>query len=507
MVHLFVAGDGEEQDADHEFVLNVWQACADPPLGMTEPLRVPDLPVEPSAEQLAERGLGSRLLAGRQAPLPDEQGAPHVQQALLRREHDSLCISVVREPPPASRKGWCELDDEWSEVVRHIPSPPGLLGSARLFVAQVRARRPPRPTPAVTRAVQARWAAPTSTGQPFTRGVTVPPGFAVWEDFPPTDDRIERRIVVVGARGEDAALSAWTWVGPERTLPPLGRYLLHAAKVRYQWRIWDAEQGFRQLRRQADATVQRLLPLIGPATVDGQRQEPSQAQLVRASHELDTLQADELSLVQTVTRLREMRRTVDIAAANQAAAIGQVQLDGPFASDRSLSGWFGQQLEDDAAYLEAARERASQVTTLADQLVGRGQQRRQERFNLGLTGIVGAILMSLAAIQSLNYEVPVSGPVKPALITTLGLLTMLVSMVVLRFAVPDRRWPVVLVWMTCGATAAAATWIGMAAIAGGASSPARTWLWAGLSFLAGTSLAWAVTSLRRGCADSAQAPT
>ncbi len=69
-----------------------------------------------------------------------------------------------------------------------------------------------------------------------------------------------------------------------------------------------------------------------------------------------------------------------------------------------LAGWRSESLDDDATYLEAAQERTRQVGVLTDQLVQRGQQRRQERFNLGLTGVIGAILRSLAAIQSLAVD-------------------------------------------------------------------------------------------------------
>jgi hypothetical protein len=213
---------------------------------------------------------------------------------------------------------------------------------------------------------------------------------------------------------------------------------------------------------------------------------------VAASRELVSLQAGELGLVQTSTSLREMHRTVDIASANLTALSENGQLDGLFADDRSLAAWFGQQLDDDATYLEAARERVTQVGGLTDQLVQRVQQRRQERFNLGLTGVIGAILMVLAAIQSLQYTVPLPPLVKPAVITTLGAAALLASLVVLRFAVSDRRWPLALVWVGFGATTAAATWIGVSAFAG-ATTVAGTWLWAGAGFVVGVAAAVLVT--------------
>ena len=53
---------------------------------------------------------GSGLLAARSRP------GPGVHQAVLRREHDTFCITVMREPAPTEGIGWAQLDQQWTDA-------------------------------------------------------------------------------------------------------------------------------------------------------------------------------------------------------------------------------------------------------------------------------------------------------------------------------------------------------------------------------------------------------
>lgn len=481
VVHLFVAVDGTHRDADHEYLRKVWRVC-DTALGMTQPITVTGLSVEPLGWDGPAGQSG--VLAARTRP------GPGVHQAVLRREHDTFCLTVMREPAPEDGVSWAELDRQWSEAIDEETiggASTGVIGVARLFLARlVDPAATPAPDAALAEAVRGAPLADAEAGT-WERGVRVAEGFAVWEASDRADDRVARRIVVVAAADCDAELSAWTWTRGDQEMTPFAKYLLHAAKLRYQLRVWGDGQGFRQLRRETDDTVRTLLSMV---LTSAQRQRPlNQVELLDASAQLVSLQARELGLVQRASSLREMRRTVDIAASNLVALTGDTQLKGLFADDRALAGWFAQQLDDDATYLEAARDRAREVGAFIDQLVRRGQQQRQERFNLGLTGLIGAIVMSLAAIQSLQYPVPLPGPVKPAVVTALGTLALFVSLVVLRLAVPERRWPLALAQIGFGLTAAALTWVGVSTVAGVGVAPGWTWVWSSGGFLAGVTAA------------------
>jgi hypothetical protein len=193
-----------------------------------------------------------------------------------------------------------------------------------------------------------------------------------------------------------------------------------------------------------------------------------------------------------------MQRTVIIASRNMTTYAGGDQTSGLFADDKETSEWLDRQLDNDATYLEVASQRARSVAALADQPIQRGLQRRGERFTLGLTGVVGAVLMVLAAVQSFQYAVPVAKPVQPAVISALGAFALLASFVVLQVAAPGRRWPNIAVCAAAGLLGAAAAWVVVPVVAwlGGETTGglAATWVtWA--SAAAGAALGIAVAVL------------
>ena len=223
-----------------------------------------------------------------------------MQQALLRREHDTLCLSVMREP---SNGRWVDLEREWTQAVHESPAPPGLLGVAQLFLARVVGSRQPDPD-ALAGEVLRRLTGPAEW---WRGGVKVQPGFAVWEASDAADNGIVRRIVVVAA--DDDELSGWTWVAGDRELPRFARYLLHAAKLRYERRIWgQGEQRFRTARRRADAVVDQLLAKVVPAAPGAQ---PDLDGLIAVSQDVVALQTSDVGLLRTAAALQEMRRESD----------------------------------------------------------------------------------------------------------------------------------------------------------------------------------------------------
>lgn len=485
-VHLFAAAEPGSQPEGLAYLRAIWSACGER-LGMTA--EVPGITRELDVDWSPG---GTRLLAARKRPGTDAG----VYEAVLRLERDTLCLSVMLAPNPAAGIGWAELAEQWQQASRAADEGcrRGLYGSSLLFLAKLTepAARPSiAPRGRQADVVGARMPAPEAAAGWTRHGVIVPPGFAVWEASAPRDDRIDRRFAVVSADRRDAELSAWAWLGAGRVLPPFARYLLHTARLRYQLRVWGDEVPSRHLRREADAAVQRMLGIVMSASG---RHGPDQRELIDAARDLVSLQARELGLVDRLSRLREMGRTIDIARAN----FGDLTagLGGFYADDRSLAEWFGARLDDEATYLEASLRRGEQVTALADQLLQRGRHRRQESVNLGLTGAVGAIVMSLAAVSSLQYSVPLPPPVKPAAVTALGALALLSSLVVLRIVAQERPWSLWLVQAGTGIVTASLAWVVVSAVAGSAAGPLLTCLWAGAAFVLGAGAAVAGTRLR-----------
>jgi len=456
-VHVFVVTGGEHRAAALTFVRSLWTQCG-ARLGMTEPVPGVGVGTEPRDGWAAQ---AQGLLAVQSA------AGPGVRQAVLRRDHDILCLSVMLAPEAAG-EGWPELDAQWSAAVRAAGE--GASGEARLYLARLSdpAARPAA-DPAGALAAAVRSHAPGAPDR-IPEGAVTPQGFALWELSPATDTRVERRLVVVAGHDRDPELTAWAWTDRNLGLPPLAKYLLHAAKLRYQLRVWRAAGDIGTLRAATDAAITALLERTAEPAGPSR-----QTEIIRAGHALVALQARERGLVDRSTRSREMARTVDIAAANLALFAGDESLGGPFADDRALAAWLAQRLDDEATYLEAAVRRCEQVGALADQLVQRSRQRRQEAVNLGLTGAIGAVVMSLGAVQALQYTVPLPGAVKPAVVTALGALALLASLFVVRVVAPERRWSLVLVRLGAGAVGAALAWIGVAVFEGRGAGAGTTW--------------------------------
>jgi hypothetical protein len=516
-VYVFFPAAGPDRDQAYAHLQRVWSAGADR-LGMCAAIPQLDLPTELPAVPVPAGDL--RPLAARQRP------GTAIEQALVLRAHDVFSLVVMLAPEPSAGTGWHQLDQQWSAAAWDAP-PEAVLGEARLYLAllscdhDTRAADGPGPgsapgisegrTIARSAARNVRAAMPAAPGARewwWRRASATRQGFALWEASAPEDSRPERRIAIVAAKERETAVDEWVWTRGDAVLPPLGRYLLHAAKIRYELRVHAGGREVRKLRDQADAQVDDLLGLLARGDEAGGVPE-SEESLIEASTRLVTVQAGSAGLVQAATRLREMRRTVQIATANMAAALGSGSAEaGPLADDRQLADWFAQQLDDDALYIEAARERSRDVTAVTATVIQHrleqrqeAGRRRQERFNLLQTAIIGAVIVALTAVQALGYQLPLPGPLKPPVIAALGAIALLLASIVVRLALSSGRQP--LAWLSyaaAGLTIAALTWLAVAWVSRDAlhklAAPATTRMLAAFGFAVGVGAAYAVSTRR-----------
>jgi len=181
----------------------------------------------------------------------------------------------------------------------------------------------------------------------WQRGWSTGDAMAVWE-VSPDEDQAGRRVVVLAPAARAAELSAWTFSQGDPAMPPLARYLMHAAKLRYQARVRGDGGQLKELIDRADGHVAQVRAAL-------ERESTDVTALAR-------LRRDEADLTSALRDVRAMRRTVEIAVGNMTDALAE-----PFPGDRRLAEWLGSQLGDDAEYLETTREVAREFGRLARQ--------------------------------------------------------------------------------------------------------------------------------------------
>lgn len=347
VIHLFAPAVGPQSETAYAALRQLWLGCRQFFL-MRDPLPHGDLPHQiPLLYQdlpgIAETG-EEALLAAQERPDAD-------CQAFLRRQHDVINLSVVLAAPPGAsapapgHSSWQDLDTQWSFLSDGLA--PGLLGEARLYLA--RSATPPGPY------LDDLLPAPARIGHWAQQRAAANGPLKLWEAPPWADDRAARRFVLAFGADEEmhARASAWSWSDGGTAIPPLARYLLHAAKLRFLYRVW-----------QRDATTPELTALIQSQVAGvreaslGRRSEGAVAdELRRRAAEARLMAAD----------LRELRQGVDIAGFNMSQVVSGDELltpQGPLADDRQLAQNFLARLDDDLRYLDIAAERAAGATDL-----------------------------------------------------------------------------------------------------------------------------------------------
>lgn len=295
----------------------------------------------------------------------------------------------------------------------------------------------------------------------------------MWEaDDPAGDRRMDRCLAVVAPAGRDRDLSAWTWSSGGPEMPPLASYLLEAAVLRHHLREGRLHVRSGSGRAQAEELISRVTTTMGDVRDSGRIPDPRELDTI--SVPLLRLQAEELGLLRRAAELRGRRHSVAIATRNMAAYTGDGQAAGLFADDRDLARWLDRELDNEAVRLDLTRQQAVAAAALTDQLVQRGLQQRQERVALVVTAVLGAVLMALAAIQSLQFTFPIADPLKPAAVATLTTGALLLPAVSLPYPARSRRWLLAVVVSAGALFGASCGWLVAAAVARATGAPVHS---------------------------------
>jgi hypothetical protein len=301
-----------------------WHRIGDD-LGLGEPVEALGVPTELPA--VIETG-GSGVLAARGSQRPE------VGQARVWVERDVACLGLLMAPPRARdcAAAWVALEDR----VDRLALGGGLLGQTRLFLGLSGGQ----PDPHAVRAAVPQPAAMGWWRSASTFKLGAGDEAMLWEVGAHADGRALRRLLLVAPEEAAADLDRLAWsTGPGGPggPTPLARHLVHAARLRYQLRV------FRN-GRDTDLTCGLFDELEGEL-FGADDKHPVRARLARAYEDSELLH----------DRMVRMRR----GARSIAGSLGTVLPDpvavGPVAEDRELVTWFTGRLGDEIGRLEAAR--------------------------------------------------------------------------------------------------------------------------------------------------------
>ncbi|MCM3920238.1 BN6_48550 family protein [Frankia sp. AiPs1] len=317
---------------------------------------------------------------------------PGVWQALARVEHDLLCISVMQAPADQPELHWPELEATWLSIL-HPPHGAGsvdgiTVGEARLFLGL---SPPGCPDDERGSLVQAALRPPTPLA--WRRQVTeLDSRICLWEiTVAASDDRSLRRFVVLGPQDHEVRVDQLVWTATgDGDLTPLARFLLHAAKLRHQLRVFAGGRQLRQFREDVDRRIDWILDGDGDGDGpgDGGDDRAGDHHGVRATdaagparpgdalrdgpvdggRDSARLHKDLVIAATTLSRLRRMRQSIEIIHGNMRRNLARAGLlgaerepDGPIGDDLNLAQWFRQRLDDEVAGLTELTGRATDV--------------------------------------------------------------------------------------------------------------------------------------------------
>lgn len=414
--------------------------------------------------------------------LTAETGGAELHQALAYQTRDLIGLAVLRAPN-RDDTGWRELsptgpaggDQRIGAATVYLGLLPGAAGPAGPDAAAVLARalRPALPPP-----VDLDW---ERAACGFRDGVTV------WE-LP--GGRTDRRLLVLAPESREDALDRWSWSADGPVLPPLTRYLAHAARIRYQQVVLHRDlPDLDRLLDDVAASSDALAALLR----DGPDTEASTPELLRQADRLTEVRNRHAGLVDTLARARTMTRTVRVAERNLAAALDPPRFAAPgglLDADRQVAESATEQLLAAETYLQAELDRAGPLLATARASLDERIRDRVDGRMLVQTSLIGALLAVLAAVQSLGYRVGLARSLNAPLIALVGALVLWLPSAVLHWMpgarVPRgwRRLDRVFLALAC----AAAGWFGTAAaVRYGGGQPAPPW--ASLAGAAGAAVA------------------
>ena len=365
VAHFFAAVDGPRADEAYQAVQRLW-SNSEEHLATTEPIVLTTAPPPD-------------LVEARQSPCGRFQ-------AVLRREHDILCLSLLLahsddaegkdlvgdSGPSQAGTAWQRMDRLLDAVVAGESD--SLLGSARLYLAKHEVVSHAQELGSLASRVAALLPPGAQSPGWWDHKPSSAGRLCAWELTPDGQERAERRILLLAPPDGDRELSLWAWSDGGPSPVPFTRHLKHAAKARYELRVYRDAAPVVELCRPIEDGIRDLQVLVGVEAEEDGLSVPNG--LGDVAGRACALRADRARAATRIALLKAMRRAVEAAETNARDALdaGAPVSGGLVDDDRGLFAWFTQRLEDDVVYLDALYEgavRLGQVLDAAAPLVTR----------------------------------------------------------------------------------------------------------------------------------------
>jgi hypothetical protein len=296
------------------------------------------------------------------------------------------------------------------------------------------------------------------------------------------EDPAWRTFAVIVPEANRGWVDNMTWTRPGPELGSFIRYLVHAAKLRYEVAVFKHElPGLRKREKRLDQTLSGLFQLH---TSLDRKQARLDRSLSEAHDQLSQAHAESAELVVSASFLRDLRRSVQMAADNikvhvpdGARSPDEVGLTS-FDRDVNLAKWVTDQAEQELGYLDSARERvaaAQRLTALRLNVVRREQDRLANWLTVLQTSVVGAVIGGLAVIEAFQPTMPSGDALVWPVLVTVSMLSLLLPPLALRWATGLGRFDFLagaacgaaLGWIAATATGWNGLWTAVAIVLGG----------------------------------------
>lgn len=393
---------------------HLWEACSR--LGMTGSSQRLNLPVDfPTNLNLNDSGF--RVLA---AKVDNKRLARKIYyQAFLFEYQDVFGLIAALETGEKCEgwPRWRELYDEWNQCVKVKGLPEGMMGEAYIYSGACGDQTLlPSDTDADGEGLMSGIAA--QIGEPAIEALPASDNdqrraatfylserqFCFWEGGSPDDHRI---IALLVPRSEMKAAFRWAVWPDSSQLAPFARYLLHASKLRFAQRVFEHEvPTLRGRRKPIDTVLEDIIKLQKRLASD---RPIGATDIARAQYDLGQSQIENYALLYSVSRLKELRLTAQIARRNLQQLIPKHHpAHSPtnlslFDQDIARADWLQEQILMDLEYLDAVGTRVTEGHKIIAMRLEQEAQKNARQLNslvLLQSSLLGALVVSLTAIQA-----------------------------------------------------------------------------------------------------------